>query len=251
MNPNQPLQRPTWAFGRGQSPNAQTVVGDLNEAYRIRAKMIGVLLRDARQNAGRSVDDCAAVMHVSPAQFEAWELGDDAPSLPQLEIVAYFLGVPVSHFWSASTFEAARDDHSENAQAEYQAIRDRMIGVLLRQAREELGMSLDELSAASGLPAATLEQYELGELALPMSALSALASLLRKNMRYFLETSSYIGDFLALREEWEHFAAMPEDVRRFAANPLHVGFLEIAMQLSQMPADRLRRVGESILNITM
>lgn len=251
MNANKPSQRPTWASGRGQNPDVQTALADPNEAYRIRAKMIGVLLRDARQNAGRSIEDCAAVLHVAPGQFEAWEYGDDAPSLPQLEILAYFLGVPVSHFWAANTFEAEREDHSENAQAEYQAIRDRMIGVLLRQAREDLRLSLDDLSRASGLAAALLERYELGELPLPMSELSALASVLKKNMRYFLETSSYIGDFLALREEWEHFAAMPEDLRRFAANPLHAGFLEIALLLSQMPTDRLRRVGESILNITM
>ncbi len=251
MNANNAPKRPTWTSGKGHSPDVPTTAGDPSEAYRIRAKMIGVLLRDARQNAGRSLADCAALLRVSAEQFEAWEYGDDAPSLPQLEIVAYFLGVPVSHFWAANTFEAEREDHTDAAQTEYQAIRDRMIGVLMRQAREELRLSLDDLSRATGLPAALLERYELGELPLPLSELSALSSALRKNMRYFLETSSYIGDFLALREEWENFAAMPEDMRRFAANPLHVGFLEIAMQLSQMPADRLRRVGESILNITM
>ena len=251
MNANKPSLRLNWARGKGQDTDVPTTAADPGEAYRIRAKMIGVLLRDARQNAGRSIEDCAAVLHLSPDVFEAWEFGDDAPSLPQLEIVAYFLGVPVSHFWAASTFEAERDEHSENAQAEYQAIRDRMIGVLLRQAREDQKLSLDELNRLSGLPVALLERYELGELSLPMSELSALASILKKNMGYFLETSSYIGDFLALREEWEKFAAMPEDLRRFAANPLHAGFLEIALLLSQMPADRLRRVGESILNITM
>ena len=251
MNAKNASQRLTWARGKGQSPDVPTEAGDPSEAYRIRAKMIGVLLRDARQNVGRSVEDCAAVLRVSPAQFEAWEYGDDAPSLPQLEIIAYFLGVPVSHFWGPSTFEAERDDHTDSAQAEYQAIRDRMIGVLLRQAREEQRVSLDDVSRATGLPAALLERYELGDLPLPMSELSALSSTLKKNMRYFLETSSYIGDFLAQREEWRNFAAMPEDLRRFAANPLHVGFLEIALLLSQMPTDRLRRVGESILNITM
>lgn len=234
-------------------PNAglSTSAGDHDEAFRIRAKMIGVLLRDARQNAGRSLSDVATVLRVSPERVEAWEYGDDAPSLPQLEIVAYFLGVPVSHFWSTSTFESEEVEHDDSAQVEYQAIRDRMIGVLLRQAREDMRLSLDELSAASGLPAERLEQYELGDRPLPMNELSALASALRQSMRYFLETSSYIGDFLALREEWQRFAEMPEELRRFAANPLHVGFIEIAMQLSQMPTDRLRRVGESILNITM
>jgi hypothetical protein len=40
-------------------------------------------------------------------------------------------------------------------------------------------------------------------------------------------------------------------VRRFAANPLNVGFMELAMMLSQMPTEKLRNMGESILNITM
>lgn len=251
MNANNGSTRPSWMDEGGKNADAAAAAGNYAEAYRIRAKMIGVLLRDARQNAGRSIAECAEVVRVTPDQFEAWELGDDAPSLPQLEIVAYFLGVPVSHFWSTSTYESERVEHDSNAQAEYQSIRHRMIGVLLRQAREDAGMSLEEVSAASGLPVEQVEQYELGERSLPMSELSALASTVRKPMRYFLESTGYIGDFLALREQWQHFAKMPADLREFAANPLHVGFLEIAMQLSQMPADRLRRVGESILNITM
>lgn len=248
MTLNNPSKRPVWPSSNGDT--SDTNAGQ-SEAYRIRAKMVGVLLRDARQNAGRTLAECASILRISIDQFEAWELGEDTPSLPQLELAAYFLGVPISHFWGATTYEQERVDHDENAHIEYQAIRDRMIGVLLRQAREELHLSLDELSAESGLPAAQIERYELGEIPTPMHELSALASKLRKTMRYFLESSSYIGDFLALREEWQHFAEMPDELRRFAANPLHVGFLEIAMQLSQMPTERLRRVGESILNITM
>src|SRR5690606_16356552 len=75
---------------------------DHAEAYRIRGKMIGVLLRDARLDAGRSLDDCARVLQVAPEDIEAWEFGDQVPSLPQLEILAYYLGVPVSHFWSTT-----------------------------------------------------------------------------------------------------------------------------------------------------
>ena len=66
-----------------------------------------------------------------------------------------------------------------------------------------------------------------------------------------LESSSQIGELLALKEMWQHFMELPEDLRQFAANPLNMGFIEIAMLLAQMPVDRLRRVGESVLNITM
>jgi transcriptional regulator with XRE-family HTH domain len=223
---------------------------DYEESYRIRARMVGVLLRDARVSAGRSIEDCARVLRSAPEMVEAWEFGDQVPSLPQLEILAYYLDVPVSHFWGSNIL-SAEQDRATSAQTEYMALRDRMIGVLLRQAREQLGMSLEDLAAASGMSVEQLEYYELGEMSLPMHELTVLASSVKKNVSYFLESSSHIGEFLALREAWKTFANLPEDIRRFAANPLNVGFIEIAIMLSEMPTDRLRRVGESVLNITL
>ncbi len=224
---------------------------DPDESYRIRGKMLGVLLRDARQQAGRNLEDCGRLLRVTPEQVEAWEYGDSVPSLPQLEILAYYLDVPVSHFWGMNTLEGDDSQSRRDAQSEYMALRDRMIGVLLRQAREEQNLSLDDLSAASGIPVETIAHYELGELPLPMHELSVLASSVRKNMDYFLESSSHIGHLLAMREDWKHFAGLPEEIRQFAADPLNIGFIEIAIMFKQMPTEKLRRVAESMLEITM
>ena len=71
---------------------------DYGESYRIRNKMLGVLIRDARLNAARTVEDCARLLNVDTQTVEAWEYGDAAPTLPQLELLAYYLDVPVSHF---------------------------------------------------------------------------------------------------------------------------------------------------------
>lgn len=220
------------------------------ESYRLRAKMVGVLLRDARVNAGRTLDDCARKLQVTPELVETWEIGDAVPSLPQLELMASYLDVPVSHFWGASTLEATEEDYSRTQQ-EYMALRDRMIGALLRQARESLDLDLETLSRSTGLPAERIAAYEYGDQSVPMHELTVLADAVKKNINYFLESNSHIGELLALREEWKSFIDLPDDIRRFAANPLNVGFIEIAILLSQMPTDRLRRVGESVLNITM
>jgi hypothetical protein len=56
---------------------------------------------------------------------------------------------------------------------------------------------------------------------------------------------------LTMREEWQHFSQLPEDIRKFAADPLNLGFLEIAIMFREMPTDKLRRVAESMLDITM
>jgi hypothetical protein len=86
---------------------------------------------------------------------------------------------------------------------------------------------------------------------MPMHELTVLANAAKKNLSYFLETSGHVGEWLAAREAWKHFTDLPEDVRQFAANPLNIGFIHIAKLLSEMPTERLRQVGESVLNITM
>lgn len=223
---------------------------DHDESYRIRAKMVGVLLRDARVKAGRDIEDCARLLHVPAEQVEQWEFGDEAPSLPQLEILAFFLGVPISHFWGVDTLEKTERDLVAS-QSDYLMLRDRMIGALLRLAREEKELSLEDVSAQTGIESALLEQYEAGEMPLPMHELTVISNALGKNITYFLESNSHLGDWLTLREQWKDFTRLPEDIRKFVANPLHVGFIEIAILFSQMPTDKLRKVGESVLNISL
>ncbi|MDZ4769821.1 MAG: helix-turn-helix transcriptional regulator [Chloroflexota bacterium] len=223
---------------------------DHYESYKIRARMVGVLLRDARIKAQRTVEECAGLLRITADQYERWEYGDEVPSLPQLELLAYFLDVPISHFWSVDTLEASAQDPART-QIDYLGLRDRMIGALLRIAREERGLSLEALSDETGVAVAQIESYEMGAIPVPMHELTVLSNPLRKSMTYFLESSSHLGELLMLREEWKHFTGLPEDIRKFAANPLNVGFIEIAILFSQMPADSLRRVGESVLNISL
>ncbi len=223
---------------------------DFDESFRIRAKMVGVLLMDARRKAGRSVEDCANLIHVSADQLQRWEYGEDAPSLPQLELLAFYLDVPVSHFWGMDTLKLSGEKY-DSAQSEYLSLRDRMIGALLGIAREEAGITVETLAEETGVPAEQIIRYELGEASVPMHELTVLSNALKKNISYFLESGSHLGDWLAMREEWKHFTELPPDLRKFAANPLNIGFLEIAILFSQMPADKLRRVGESVLNISM
>jgi transcriptional regulator with XRE-family HTH domain len=235
--------------GEGQEGAAQSKPHDFVESYRLRAKMIGVLLRDARLNAERTLEDCAYLLRVSPEEMESWEYGEATPSLPQIELLAYYLGVPVSHFWGTETLEAQHGRHVD-IQVEYIALRNRMIGALLYQAREQENLSLQAVSEASAIPVERLQSYELGENAIPMHELSVLSGIIKKNTNYFLESSGYIGDLLSAREEWKHFNELPEEQRRFASNPRNVGFIEIAIMLSKMPVDNLREVGASILDIT-
>ncbi|MCU0476655.1 MAG: transcriptional regulator [Anaerolineae bacterium] len=224
-------------------------VFDPAESIRLRAKMLGVLMRDARLNAQRSAEDVARYLRIDAETVELWELGEAVPGLPHLELLAYFLDVPVSHFWGVRTLESARSGR-QSAQTEFMILRNRMIGALMRQAREERGLSLSQVAERAGLDPAALNQYELGEWGMPMHELSVVASVLERNLSYFLETASQIGDLLATRESWKHFNELPDDLRAFAANPQNIGFIEIALAFSRMPSDKLKSIAVSMLDIT-
>lgn len=234
-----------------ESASTQDKPMDFAESYRLRARMVGVLIRDARLNAKRNIDDCARVLRVTPEQLETWEYGDGVPSLPQLELLANYLDVPISHFWGIETLAGSAEQEHKDIQKEYLALRDRMIGALIQQARETSGLTQQALSEASNIPLDRITQYELGQIPIPIHELSVLANSVNKNMSYFLESSSFIGHLLAARQEWQNFAEMPEEVRRFAANPLNAGFIEFAIMFSRMPSDKLRQMAESMLEITM
>jgi transcriptional regulator with XRE-family HTH domain len=75
----------------------------IDQLVSIRARKLGLLLFDARNACRRSVQDCAQAMTVTPEQYQTYENGEKSPSLPELEALAFYLNVPVEHFWGSKT----------------------------------------------------------------------------------------------------------------------------------------------------
>jgi transcriptional regulator with XRE-family HTH domain len=94
---------------------------------KLRAKKLGVLIRDARLAAGKSIEDCARILELSETTFNAYELGDASPSLPELELLAYYLNTPLEHFWGDRSLSV---DSRSARKIDFQlvALRQRMIG---------------------------------------------------------------------------------------------------------------------------
>ncbi len=227
---------------------AAPVARDHEEVHALRARILGVLLRDARLNKGISEADLAATLNVSEDTVLAWEFGQDAPSLPQLEIIAYQLGVPVSHFWKTKTI-STEETERVIPEHEYNELRNRLIGAKLALARQEAKLSQEELGNATGLSADQIATYELGE-PLPFPELTSFSTVLRKPLAYFMEDTDRVGNWLSMQEEYQRFSELPEAIRNFVTQPIHQPFIEIAIRLSRLPVKELRAVAEDILNIT-
>ena len=61
------------------------------QAFQLRAKIIGVLLRDARLATGKSMKDLGDVLGVTAGRIASIERGTRSLSLPELELLAYYL----------------------------------------------------------------------------------------------------------------------------------------------------------------
>lgn len=219
------------------------------EAATIRSKILGVLLRNARVRAGMTIKDAAESTGFPTSAISDYEYGRRDISLPHLEVLAYTYRVPITYFWSDDPIPD--DEDRDLPIEEAMELRRRIIGVLLRQARIEAGYSQKDLAKLLDCPSSRISSYEFGRTDIPLLELEKLADFLEVPLSYFLDqglTSS--GDQMAGIDELEHLAQLPEDVREFMLQPGNLLYVRVAMQLSSLSAEAIRKVAEGLLEIT-
>src|SRR5215211_4406502 len=201
---------------------------DTKSQITIRTKKLGVLIRDARLVARRSVQECAEAIGIRKSVFRAYEEGLRSPSLPELEMLVYYLDLPIDHFWSKQARSETVSRSERLDLPKLLAIRQRKIGALLRQERMKSSISIRNLTHETGIASSRIKAYELGERAIPLPELEVLIK----------------------EEAIQQFLEMPVELRQFVAMPVNRPYLQLAMKLSNMSRDKLRSVAEDLLDIT-
>ncbi|MBI4769283.1 MAG: helix-turn-helix transcriptional regulator [Chloroflexi bacterium] len=219
-------------------------------ALQLRTRIIGVLLRNARQAAGKSIKQCADLLGITPAAYRKCETGQQTLALPQLEVLAHAFRIPLDHFWNDDLLPAGTDQPPAPTD-QLILLRQRIIGARLRHAREQANLSLKELAEQLGVTASRLSNYELGKRPIPLPELESLAAALNLSVDDFREDSGPAARWQNERRLAERMQALPEDLRRFIAQPVNESYLRLAMELSQMPVTRLRSIAEGLLDITL
>jgi transcriptional regulator with XRE-family HTH domain len=217
----------------------------------IRTKKLGVLIRDARLSHNKTVNDCATAIGVSPEEFEDYELGEQSPSLPEVELLAYFLNMPFEHFWGATALSEGENAPNQIDPQQLVGLRHRMIGVQIRKTRMGANLTLEDLADRAGITADLLEKYEMGDRPLPLPVLEALVVSLNVSIREYQDRHSQIGQWFIQQRAVKDFLDLPPEVQAFVCKPVNRPYLELAQRLSEMSVDRLRTVAEVLLEITL
>lgn len=217
----------------------------------LRTKKLGVLIRDARLAANRSPTECAKAIGVTRGKLRAYEEGRRAPSLPELEALAYFLDLPMDHFWGKSSISAEAAEGESVDLPQLTQLRQRMIGAVLRQERNNASLSIKQLSQETKVSQARIKAYELGERPIPLPELEALAIALSTRVDTFFDQSGPIGKWMAEQKSMRQFLQLPADLQVFVSQPVNRPYLELAVKLSSMSSEKLRSVAEGLLDITL
>lgn len=224
---------------------------ELEQRLQIKNRILGVLLRDAREVSGHSIVETAGILGVDNGAYQMFEQGESSPTLPQLEVLSYFFNVPIDHFWGADTIAKQRsDDTLRERVPEMLLLRERIIAIQVRQLREAARMSVEDLSARTGIPINQIEAVERGTMSLPLNELELVSQAVNTNVSDLLDTHGTIGNWMRSQDEFEKFQELPADLREFLLRPINRPYLDLAMRLSTMDVDKLRNIAESILDIT-
>jgi transcriptional regulator with XRE-family HTH domain len=213
----------------------------------LRSKKLGALIRDARLAARKTLPKCAHLAGVSGDVLHSWEDGLSAPSLPELEVLAYTLRRPLHHFWSE---RAVSEDAPVAGNMNLPAligIRQRMIGVLLRQQRKNANLSLRALSEQSGISTARIKAYEMGERPIPLPELEGLVALCGGQIEALFDQKGRIGQWMIQQDAIQDFLLLSPELQNFVSRPANRPYLELARKLSNMSADTLRFLAEDLL----
>jgi transcriptional regulator with XRE-family HTH domain len=224
---------------------------DIQTQLTIRSKKLGVLIRDARLSARRSLNECAEAIGVRSGILRAYEEGRRAPSLPELEVLVYYLKLPISQFWGR---QAMAEDTTPTETLDLPtllSVRQRLVGALLRQERNKANLSIREAASAVGLSASRLNSYELGEHPIPVPHLEAIITALGGAIDTFFDRSGPVGRWMTSQKAMDKFLELPEEMQSFICQPVNRPYLELAMKLSEMSKDKLRSVAEGLLDITL
>jgi transcriptional regulator with XRE-family HTH domain len=227
-----------------------------------------------------SLADSATLLGCSTSVLSGFETGRKSPTLPQVEALADVYHVPVPYFWQTESpcAEPTALDQAAEIVKQRMWLRQKLIGVRLRQARQAAGKAVKDAALALKVSSRRIGQYECGEQEMPLAELETLAKLYELPLDEFMSCQEMRPSVAAAARAVPAVAAtapvviavpvptpaadpvtaprgpnlghLRPELQAFVAQPINTLYLEAAMKLSRLSVEDLRSVAESLLEIT-
>jgi len=222
-----------------------------SQAINIRNRIIGILVKRARLQAGKSQQECAEFLGCSPFMFSQYEQGLRGLALPQLEVLAYMLDVPLDSLWNEDYAHPEEEAPASLPMEQLMLIRRKELAIRFRQCRQASAMTQAGMGQLLGRSAYIISQYEHGRRDIPLSEMEVALEQCQGTIGGFLDADIIpLGQADQARQTLMMLNELPPDVREFVLKPTNALYLRIAILLSSLKADNLRQIAETLLDIT-
>ncbi len=215
--------------------------------FSTKAVELGVKLREERELSEISIARAAAQLGVSPKMITSMENGENAPSLPELELLANLYRVPLPNLLGLVDVKVPAVRLPQEKRPAFIVLRTRIIAATLKQARINANLLIEDMVKNLDIPVSTLEEYESGTLPIPQPVLEKACAVLGISMDTLLSPLTPKPKIEAVETS---SASLPAEMNEFISNPANLPYLQLAKKLSGMEAARLREIAESLLEIT-
>ena len=204
-------------------------------------------IKTIRMSLHFSIHDCAKLIGISQGSYLAFENGEQHLSLPDLEILALYFGLPLEAFF--------KDQYKrlyqltllqDNIRPQYQLLRQKVIRTQLSLERQAAGFSLEELEEATGIPQEDLRNYEEESTPIPIDRLQKICQQLGKHLDNFFPDDRQLSETLHLQPaafEREDAVEALED-----EDGLDESFVQILSRLKEIPKSEQAEIARDILN---
>jgi transcriptional regulator with XRE-family HTH domain len=215
-------------------------VETMQQRLELRNRIIGAMIMQTRSRRNLSRDDLAILTDLSLEEVAAYELGQISLPVTDLEEITRILQIDIAD-WIDSYAIPSRE-------------------MVFKPMRLETTSTPQEPEAQQVPTAAPLPEPEKSN-AQPVQTqqLMAAAAIVEKQSQPTVSESAPVQDqkaptdAKALTTDEIGFLLdnnLPKELVDFISNPINKQYLILASNLSHMPADQLRRIAESLLEIT-
>ena len=200
-------------------------------------------IKTIRKSLHFSIHDCAKLLGIPQGSYLAFEKGEQQLSLPDLEILALYFGLPLKALFNENIRRLYQLTLlHDSIRSHYQLLRQKIIRTQLVLERKAAGLTLESLHEATGIPLETLQTYEQDGLPIPIDDLQNICSQLGKRMDIFFPDDD---DF----EELMSDPAKEESLTGDQSDPeTEASIEELVTVLKKVPKEDQAEIAKALLN---
>lgn len=205
-------------------------------------------IKKVRTRKQQSIHNCAMILDISKENYLKFENGEKPLSLPEIELIAIYLGIPMQNLFDD---DPVKDDSllvlQDEVQPQYRNLRQKMIRAKLNAEKTKRGISLEKLHQETGIPLQALTFYENGDLPIPFHHLIQISKVLSLPMDAFFSQENMAKKSASPHNgqpNWQQEYPESETENRISAGEAHSP-LEIA--ISMLPIEDQAAMAKTLL----